>query len=633
MGPRSTGGHAVRRRPHRALLTALAGAILTLAVAAPLAGAHVRLVDSDPADATSLADVPKEVHLRFNEPLSGRFRQVQLLDTHGHIVKGTTLRAADRDRELVLTLPRDLRRGAYEVTWEALSQRDGHVSGGALVFGAGAAVGPPPLAAPATGATTFDAALRWVVLTLLLALIGLVSLALVLTRARSDGEESAAARERGLRRLGRPIAPVAALLFLVGFVVLAREADTVPGASGIPAAAAHLLGERWGVLWAGGELLVLGVAVIGLRLRRGVPAVRSLAAAAVLLVGVCALRAANGHAAVVSHSTLHVLAATAHLVGAGVWLGGVAAFTLLLWPQAGGMPPDARALVVAIRRPFSWLAGGALAVAGFTGLVALGAQVASVDALLTTSYGESLIVKVGLMVFAAAVGLVNAVVLLRLARDGAQAPSMRVPRLMAIEAALGVGALLAAGQVTASAPARGPEFGAPRPVRAPLLAHQAADILISATIRPNRVGTNVITVATPNVRRGLGSPVRSASLVARPTLASAGAVATTVPLSSVGDDRWTGGTQLRSAGRWRMSVSVRRADGTRLVAPLAWTVEPADRVVPVKYSARRVGPIATAAQWVLLGVVAAGLIVLLLVWFRLRRQARAGTLSGSFDAV
>jgi copper transport protein len=295
------------------------------------------------------------------------------------------------------------------------------------------------------------------------------------------------------------------------------------------------------------------------------------------------------------------------------------------------MRPEAGALVRAIRTPFSWLAGCSLVVAAFTGLVALGAQVASVDALLTTGYGESLIVKIGLMLIAATVGLVNAVVLLRLGRDGAGAPSLRVPRLMAIEAALGVGALLAAAQVTASAPARGPEFGAPRPVRAPLLASQQQDILVAATLRPNRVGTNVVTVTTSSARRGLGSPVRSVTVVARPQLAASSA-ARTIRLAPGGEDKWTIGTLLNSAGPWRMSVIVRRADGTRLVAPLAWKVEPADRVLPVKHSARRIGPIATTLQWVLLAGVVAGAVALL-VRFWLRRRSRADTLSGSFDPV
>ena len=52
-----------------------------------------------------------------------------------------------------------------------------------------------------------------------------------------------------------------------------------------------------------------------------------------------------------------------------------------------------------------WLAGGALLVAVLTGLIAVGTQVASVDALLTTNYGESLLAKSALMAAAGLFGL------------------------------------------------------------------------------------------------------------------------------------------------------------------------------------------------------------------------------------
>ena len=620
----------MRQRAFRALAAGLG--VFVLAV--PVAQAHVTLVGSTPADATSLEQVPRQVELRFNEALSSRFRQVELLDTGGHVVKGTTLNASADGHRLVLTLPAKLARGAYEVTWEALSADDGHVSGGAFVFGAGAAVGPPPRSAPATDATTLDAALRWAVLSLLLFLIGAVVMALVLTGARFGGADPEATRWHALGRVTRPLAPAAGLAALVGLGVLAREATTVPGDAGLIAASTRLLGERWGVLWAGGEVLMIAVALLAVVARRDPErraAFRLLLGMATLLVGVCALRAMGGHAAVVPHPALHVIAAAAHLLGAGIWLGGVVAFTVLLWPVAGQLRPDARIVLRGIRGRFSWLAGGSLVVAAFTGLVAAGAQVASIDALRTTSYGDSLIIKVVLMLVAASIGLVNAILLLRMGREDAPAPTLRVPRLMAIEAALGVCALLAAGQLTASAPARGPEFGVPRPVHAPLLARQVQDVLITTEVRPNRVGTNVITVTTPSTRRGLGSPVKSVVAEIRPKLVAAGVPVRRVRLRGA-SDRWTAGTQLNSAGDWTVSVVVLRADGARLVAPLAWKVEPADRVLPVKYSARRIGPIATTLEWLLAGAVLLSAIAIAVRWW-LRRGGGRGTLSGSFGRV
>ena len=109
----------------------------------------------------------------------------------------------------------------------------------------------------------------------------------------------------------------------------------------------------------------------------------------------------------------------------------------------------------------------------------------------------------------------------------------------------------------------------------------------------------------------------------RPKVAAAGAPVRRVRLHGAAD-RWTAGTVLNSAGDWTLSVVVGRADGARLVAPLAWKVEPADRVLPVKYSARRIGPIATTLEWLLAGAVLLGSLALAMRWW-LRRGGGRGT--------
>ena len=342
------------------------------------------------------------------------------------------------------------------------------------------------------------------------------------------------------------------------------------------------------------------------------------------------VHALGGHAASVPDPVAHVIAATGHLLGAGLWLGCVAVLAMLVWPRRTGRPGDAATLVRALRRPFSWLVGGALLLAVLTGLVTLGVQVRSVDALLTTDYGSSLLAKTALMAAAALFGLANAVLLLRLGRRGGDAPTVRMSRLMAIEVALGVGALLAAAELTASAPPRGPEFAAPRPVRALVLARQVDDVLVGATARPNRVGANVFTVTTSSTRRVYGKPVSSVSLTLRPQVA--GGRALTLPLTAIGQDKWTGGTRLGSAGGWQMAVIIRRPGGERLVAPMTWRVEPADRVLPVRHSARRLAPIADLVALILLGG-AVALLAALLCGYWLRGRGGTGTIGRSSSSV
>ncbi len=447
--------------------------------------------------------------------------------------------------------------------------------------------------------------LRWAWLALVLLSAGVVGFGLVLRAVRvPDPAEPTQLQVQA--RLARLLAPAAGAAAVLGLAVLLREAASVPGGGSLVPTTGTLLGERWGLLWLASEAL-LGVLVLaGLAARRSPQRKGPWIASAALLAGLAVAHVANGHAANVSRPVAHVLAGAVHLLAAGVWLGGVAAFAIALWPTAGTNRSDIAALARAVRAPFGALAGGALLVAVLTGLIAAGTQIASIDALLTTDYGESLLAKSALMIAAGLFGMANAALLLR---GGDYVRSGRVSRLMAIEVALGIGALLAAAQMTASVPARGPEFGVPRPVHEPVLARQVKDVLVAATARPNRVGTNVITVTTSDTRRIYGAPVRGVSVVLRP---QAGGAARRLRLIGAGRDRWTGGAVFSGAGAWRMTVLVRRP-GATLAAPLSWKVEPADTVIPVRYSSRRLAPITQRIALVLAIGAVAGLLLLLVV--------------------
>ncbi len=371
---------------------------------------------------------------------------------------------------------------------------------------------------------------------------------------------------------------------------------------------ATLLGERWGLLWLTSEALLVALVVAGLR-----GAARSAATRPVdrerasLLTALAVAHVANGHAANVARPVAHVLAGAVHLLAAGVWLGGVAALALTLWPTAGTSRRDAAVLARAVRTPFGALAGGALLVAVLTGLIAAGTQVASVDALLTTNYGESLLAKSALMAAAGLFGLANAVLLLRggdhvasgrvsqadgdrgRARDRRAARGRRDDRLGA-RARAGV-RRAAARPRTRSSRVRSRTSSSPPP-RGPTASGR--------TSSPSRRRT-----------RGGSTAPRSAasSIVLRP---QAGGAARTLALTGTGAGRWTGGAVLNGAGGWRMTVLVRRP-GATLAAPLAWRVEPADTVIPVRYSARRLAPITNRIALVLAIAAVTGVLLLLVV--------------------
>ena len=247
---------------------------------------------------------------------------------------------------------------------------------------------------------------------------------------------------------------------------------------------------------------------------------------------------------------------------------------------------------------FAVIAASSVGLLLVTGLVAAGTQVASVDALLTTDYGRTLLTKTALVGVAAALGLANALAL----RRGA------LPGLLRVEAAAGAGMLLAAATLAASPPARGPGFAAPRAAAAPALLARSGDLLVTVAARPNRSGPNVFTVVTASSRRPPPAAVERVELRLTPP---GGEARRAVALTASGEGRFAGGAELEADGRWQMTAVVVRG-GRRLLLPLHWTVAVPDPARPVTYSARPLAPLLDRAAALLaltLGAAAAVAVV------------------------
>jgi copper transport protein len=586
--------------------------VSAFAAVAPEAGAHAQLERSRPADGATMARPPGQIELRFTEDVSPRFRVVQLVDGHGHVVPGTRLSSGGDARELVVHVPR-LRRGAYQVSWEVLAEADGHVTGGAFGFG----VDARPLAASARtpGAAPPAGEAWWRAVDLILYVVAIGALAVAALLARVGPRAPAAAARAAHRRLLNVAVIATGGGLAMGVVLFARHVDRLRTTVAPSIGPADVLHTRWGALWNARELLLAALltAVLLLRARAarsrapGDGARRISLAAVVtgmLVVALAVVRALTGHAAADPHRGLAVTIAAAHILAAGAWIGGVAAFGLAL----SAARREAGALARACRVPFARAAGLSVAVLAVTGLLAAGRRVVSVDALLTTDYGQTLITKSLLVAAAASFGLGNALLLRRGRRPG----------LLRLEVAFGLSVLMAAAVLTASPPASGPEFAAPRTPSPADLVSRRGDLLITATARPNRPGPNVVTVTALSTRRPPPAPADRAELRLEPR----GRPPQTVRLSAVEPGRFAGGAELDIDGRWRMTATVWRG-GERVTAPFRWAVGAPDPARPVTYSARRLAPVLDrVAAFIVLLLVAAGAAVA-----ARRRPRRAGTSS------
>jgi copper transport protein len=582
------------------------GAAAALAAAAalcapPLASAHAILVGSSPADGSRLGGSPSEIRLRFNEAVSPRFRSVRLIAPGGHVVQGVRISTAG-DRALRVEVPH-LGGGTYAVSWRVLAEADGHTTSGTVVFGIGAGALPEPKSAREPLPSVVDVTLRWLRFSFLALLLGSLAVAFVVLRSvRVAGE----LRERASERVLRAAVLGGALAALVGVVSLVRESAALSSTLGrgwfSPGVLDELLfSSRWGRLWLCQEAAAVALTALAFACRRRGRAAP--VAAALLAAALASAEALGSHAAALTDGNVAVGADALHVLAAAVWIGGVAALAIALWPVPGVGRQGSLSLAAACRRPFALLAGTSALLVVVTGLYSAGRQVASVDALLTTLYGRTLLAKTVLAAALAGIGLANFVLLNRLSHGG----SVRRTVLIT-EARVGAAVLLAAGLLTASVPARGPQFAAPRPVHPPTLLGEAEDLLVSVTVRPNRPGDNVLTAVAASSRRPPPASIDRIDARLGPE---------TVRLSRVGADRFFGTGRLTNPGTARMTLAVERGrEALRL--PFRWSVEPADPARAVTVSDRRLSSLVDPAALGLLA--AAGLfagIALLLQRFRL----------------
>ena len=122
------------RRSCRLVLVAIA-ALVALAVV-PAAGAHTRLMTTEPANDAVLEQSPRFVLLRFDEPVETAFGAIRVYDDRAHRVDSGKVEQPS-GKEVRVQLAQHLARGTYTVTWRVVSV-DGHPVSGAFVFHVGA---------------------------------------------------------------------------------------------------------------------------------------------------------------------------------------------------------------------------------------------------------------------------------------------------------------------------------------------------------------------------------------------------------------------------------------------------------------------------------------------------------------
>ncbi len=630
---------------HR-ILTAAALAIVASILFTSVGFAHANLLRSDPADGSTLEKSPKEISIWFDEPISDRFSSVKLFDVDSKPIEVTGIRTDVTDpTHLIVTIP-ELSPGVYSVLWKILSEVDGHYNQGLLVFGVGegvdlgsASVAPVEGSGPSVPEVLF----RWLNLLMLSGLIGGVAMIQLVIKPAS-WEARYSARPLSIFKIAsREVMKFAAWCagggILVGFGILFWQASTLSanlpeGASFLSAIEQTLIQTQWGTVWIARQVSFLCAGGGIFYLLRGVSSGKSdrnstwsqwvwilvFASSLALIIA----QALSSHAAglTIGNTVLAVVSHGLHVMGAALWIGGMLSLGAVLLPLVRDHREEVGYLVKLGWRPFSKVAGFSVGILMATGLYNSGRQVASLDALLTTLYGQALLVKLGLLLVIGYFGFFNTSLLhpslSNLVKkvwgnSSGWTPLMvnQLPRLVITKGGLSILVLLVTGLVTAAPSPRSSTFTVDPEDVPSALSQNVEDLVITLGAKPNRPGQNVFSVFAASTRRP--PPVEISRVILRFTNLDQDIGRESITLEEVGRDRYLlGGNYLRLAGNWQVDVVVRRMGMEDSVARFNWVVAPPGETRPVVVSKAPWGGLLTLAAAVMLLLIPLHSLVVLL---------------------
>lgn len=487
----STRGSARRRgRVTRPLAVAALLAITLLATPVALL-AHARLTKSAPSSGARLAGPPTAVTLWFSEAPELAFTRLTLLGPDSvQVALGEVQRVSNEPLAVSAVVRSTLAPGEYTIVWQTAAA-DGHPTRGRFSFVVLPSSGPTAPANPsptlgshrqtvqrgAQRAPTEDTAggelgaespayvaVRWVSFAALLALIGLMSFRwFVMPRAvriaarHQRGPALRAASGVLVGRGARAGAIAASALLAATVARLFVQTIAMHGSVDLATMRQMVTQTHWGSAWLvqAATTVVALIALIAVRRTvadtgRDSRAAWTVATAAVLILAFTP--ALGGHAAAAPRLTALAIAADGlHVLGAGGWLGALlVTLTVGIPVVLAAESPDRGGVVADLVNAFSPTALAFATVVVFTGLFAAWLHLGSFAALWGSSYGRTLLLKLGVLIPVLGTGAYN---WLRVRPAlGKVAAASRVRRSAAVELAVGGLVLLVTAVLVAVQP-------------------------------------------------------------------------------------------------------------------------------------------------------------------------------------
>jgi copper transport protein len=356
--------------------------------------AHAVLLRSSPPSGQTLPRSPEQVQLLFSEPIDPLFSAVRVLnDSNQTVDRGDSHVDEANDHLLSVSLPPGLPNGIYRVSWRSLSTIDVHPDGGDYPLFVGVAVSESSVASAtyqssATPATTFGRWWFYVAASLFGGVLLTYKLVLSSVLVGEFADRRAAVRQRAFR-----LVVLGGVLLVLGTlftaVAQASAAADVPltDAIGRPLADLLLRGRFATIWWPRLGLEVASLLLIALGGLDGLAAECALAT----LPAVLLTSSLTSHGAALPAGTAPgIIIDWLHVLGATAWVGGLITLLSLLPTLKDGLIPHLVAR-------FSRFALGASGLIVLSGVVQATLEVGAWAALLTTAYGQLVLVKLALI--------------------------------------------------------------------------------------------------------------------------------------------------------------------------------------------------------------------------------------------
>jgi copper transport protein len=499
------------------LVTAVAALLLVVCGAAS-AFAHASLVATEPRDGSMVAQAPKTVRLRFNEPVTPAV--IRVIDSEGRARDDAAVHAANETIEIML--PAGLPAGTLVVSYRVISA-DGHPVAGAMMFSVGMG---KSVAVPASSDATLGI-LIW------LARVGLYLGLFVGVGGVFFNAWTAATRTRSK--------PVVAALIL-GLV----SAIVSLGCQGLDLLGLPIRDLLTLAPWQAAIATTLGPSLVIAAMAMGLSyvALRSASAArmlsAVAMAGVGLSLAASGHASTAPPQWLTRPAIFLHAIGLAWWVGALVPLMALALSPAQPLLP--------VLQRFSKIAVPVVGVVALTGLLLAVIQLESFEALIGTRYGWILCIKLALVVVLLGLAALNRFRL----TPALQSPSQNtrpLVRSIAFECAVVVGilALVALWRFTP------PPRSLTAAVRPPLALHIHSDrAMFQVLISRSRAGTDDFVL---QIMAGDASPLQAKEVSLFLSLPEKGIEPLERKAARGADGIWTvRDVPIPYAGLWRIRV-------------------------------------------------------------------------------